>query len=400
MAEALFEKVADIQQQVPFIGHQILDIITAGMYDDPLMVYREYIQNSVDSIDAAVQEGKLHNGEEIISILISGLNRTIVIEDNGGGIPRAKARRLLLDLGSSPKDGSGQRGFRGIGRLGGLAYCDVVRFETRSAKGENITVVEWDRKRLDELTKQLNRDTTLIAIVKNITRTFTRAATEKDPHHFFRVQMVNVRRFHSDRLMDIKMIREYLSQVAPVPYDNQTFSFAKQLDKYFSIIPGYRGYNISLNGERIFRPYSDKIQISGGVTDEIGDIECFEFSTTHAEPLALGWYAKTSFKASLPSQVVMRGIRVRHGNLEVGDEYFLSPYFTERRFATWNIGEIQLCDHKVRPNARRDGFEQTPEYERFLEHASLSRKETKFIVPKVFYRAKLETEDRKETKGC
>ena len=87
--------------------------------------------------------------------------------------------------------------------------------------------------------------------------------------------------------------------------------------------------------------------------------------------LALGWYAKTNFKASLPSQVTMRGIRVRHGNVEVGDEYFLSPFFKERRFATWNIGEIQLYDHKIKPNARRDGFEQTSEYERFLEQASL-----------------------------
>jgi len=370
MAEALYEELADNQQQVPLIGHQILDIITSGMYDDPLMVYREYIQNSVDSIDAAVQEGKLHRGEETISILISGINRTIIIEDNGGGVPEAEARRILFNLGSSPKDGSGQRGFRGIGRLGGLAYCDLLRFETRSAETENVTVVEWDKKRLDDLARRLNRETSLITIVKNITRTFTRAATEKDPHHFFRVQMVNVRRFHSDKLMNIKIIREYLSQVAPVRYDDQKFSFAKTLDKYFSAISGYRGYSISLNGEMILRPYSDKIKISDGVTDEIGDIECFEFSTTHGEPLALGWYAKTSFKASLPSQVVMRGIRVRHGNIEVGDEYFLSPYFAERRFATWNIGEIQLCDHKVRPNARRDGFEQTPEYERFLEHAS------------------------------
>jgi hypothetical protein len=67
----------------------------------------------------------------------------------------------------------------------------------------------------------------------------------------------------------------------------------------------------------------------------------------------------------------MRGIRVRHGNIEVGDEYFLSPFFTEGRFATWNIGEIQIWNHSIKPNARRDGFEQTLEYERFLEQASI-----------------------------
>lgn len=371
MVRSLFEEVAEVQQKVPFIGYQILDIITSGMYDDPLMVYREYIQNAVDSIDIAVQEGDLPSGEGRISILISGLNRSVSIEDNGGGLSEANAKRVLLDLGCSPKDGSGQRGFRGIGRLGGLAYCDLLRFETRSSDEKIVTIVEWNKKCLDDLAKQINRKTSLVDIVKNITRIFTRKATEKDPQHFFRIQMENVQKFHSDKLMNTKMIREYLSQVAPVPYDSAKFSFAERLDKYFSVISGYKGYNITINGERILRPYSNKIQISDGVTDEIGDIECFEFSTTDGRPLALGWYAKTNFKASLPSQVSMRGIRVRHGNLEVGNEYFLSPFFTERRFATWNIGEIQLYDHKIRPNGRRDGFEQTFEYERFLEQASL-----------------------------
>jgi molecular chaperone HtpG len=384
MVEALYEKVADTQQNVPFVGYQVLDIVTAGMYDDPLMVYREYIQNSADSIDMAVQEGKLHQGEEIISILNSALTRSVIIEDNGGGIPEAKAKRVLLDLGCSPKDGTGQRGFRGIGRLGGLAYCDLVRFETRSAEGENVTVVEWDKKRLDDVIKQVNAETSLIDIVKKITRVFTREATGEDPKHFFRVQMVNVHRFHSDKLMNLKMIREYLSQVAPVPYDSYKFSFAERVYKYFCNISGYRGYNIHFNGEKIVRPYANKIEMSDGVIDEIEDVELFEFTTTDGKPLALGWFAKTGFRASLPSQVIMRGIRVRHGNLEIGDEYFLSPFFTERRFATWNIGEIQLYNHKVRPNARRDGFEQTPEYERFLEQASFLGRRFKYCVPKVF----------------
>jgi molecular chaperone HtpG len=371
MVRTLLEELAEVQQKVPFIGYQILDIITSGMYDDPLMVYREYIQNAVDAIDIAVQEGEFHLGEGRISILISGLNRSVSIQDNGVGLAEANAKRVLLDLGCSPKDGSGQRGFRGIGRLGGLAYCDLLRFETRSSDEKHVTIVEWNKKRLDDLTNQINRKTSLVEIVKNITQIFTRKANEQDPQHYFRVQMENVQKFHSDKLMNTKMIKEYLSQVAPVPYDTAKFSFAERLDKYFSVISGYKEYNITINGEKILRPYSNRFQISDGVTDEIGNIECFEFSTTDGKPLALGWYAKTNFKASLPSQVTMRGIRVRHGNLEVGDEYFLSPFFNERRFATWNIGEIQLYDHKIRPNARRDGFEQTSEYERFLEQASL-----------------------------
>jgi hypothetical protein len=64
----------------------------------------------------------------------------------------------------------------------------------------------------------------------------------------------------------------------------------------------------------------------------------------------------------------MRGIRVLQGNIEVGDEYFLADMFTERRFSTWNIGEIHL-NYALKLNARRDGFEPSAQYEVFLEQS-------------------------------
>jgi hypothetical protein len=56
--------------------------------------------------------------------------------------------------------------------------------------------------------------------------------------------------------------------------------------------------------------------------------------------------------------------------VEVGDEHFLEHLFPERRFALWHVGEVQLVDHLIKPNARRDGFEHTPDHEMFLEQAS------------------------------
>ena len=78
----------------------------------------------------------------------------------------------------------------------------------------------------------------------------------------------------------------------------------------------------------------------------------------------------TSFQSSLPKGISMRGIRVRHGNIEVGNERFLDHIFTEPRFATWHIGEIHL-NHNIKPNARRDGFEEGDDYERFLERIAV-----------------------------
>ncbi len=378
----LLSEIENLHNRKPFIGHQMLDIITSGMYDDPLMVYREYVQNSVDSIDTAVDQGKLSENGGRISIGISGQARSVYIEDNGVGLTNPEAISILVNLGCSPKEGSAQRGFRGIGRLGGLAYCDLLRFETRSAREEKIAIVEWDRRLLDELLKKINQKVGLDKVVTSIIRTSYRKPTENDAVHFFRVEMNNVHKFHSDILMNIKKVKEYLSQVAPVPYDNLNFSFAEKIQNYFSNVQGYKSYQINLNGEDIFRPYSNKIQVSTNVSDEIKDIECFEFSDTDGAPLALGWYAQTNFKGSLPPHVAMRGIRVRQGNIEIGDEFFLSNIYTERRFATWNIGEIQVWNHNIKPNSRRDGFEQSIDFERFLEQANILGRSLSFLCRK------------------
>ena len=43
------------------VGKFTLESLTTGMYSDPRIVYREYIQNSVDSIENAVAEGLMSN---------------------------------------------------------------------------------------------------------------------------------------------------------------------------------------------------------------------------------------------------------------------------------------------------------------------------------------------------
>ena len=44
----------------PIAGKFLLEILTKGMYSNPMHIYREYIQNSCDSIDKAVAAGVLN----------------------------------------------------------------------------------------------------------------------------------------------------------------------------------------------------------------------------------------------------------------------------------------------------------------------------------------------------
>jgi len=342
------------------------------MYSDPRMAIREYIQNAADSIDKAREQGFYRKDRPCIRLTLDGRERIITIEDNGLGINGRNAEAKLGSLGCSTKSGNGQRGFRGIGRLGGLTYCDLLRFETRQTASEPVHVVEWNGQALCEQvsTHKSNRELLTDAIQRIAFVSKRPGDLSLDPERFFRVRMINVHRFHADLMMNVKGLREYLSQTAPVSYKVDEFPFASQIETYMGAIPGYCSYEITLNGSGVVRPYRMQIDARERVSDQIQDIEFIECISRRGSLLCRGWFAKTNYLSALPQHMAMRGIRIRQGNIAVGDEYFLKEYFSESRFATWHIGELHVTP-LLKLNARRDGFEESEEYEEFLEWASV-----------------------------
>lgn len=119
-------------------GASILETLTTGMYKDPIIIYREYIQNACDAIDQAVREGLYEEQRQgSVHLFVDRDRRYVAIEDNGAGVPAAKFRRTVGDIANSSKEADKDKGFRGIGRLAGLAYCKRLVFTTRAA-GESI----------------------------------------------------------------------------------------------------------------------------------------------------------------------------------------------------------------------------------------------------------------------
>ena len=143
----------------PVAGKFLLEILTKGMYSNPMHVYREYIQNSTDAIDQAIASGILSADEAAIHINIDCGKQTITIRDNGCGISADLAREILLSIGDSLKNGVDERGFRGIGRLAGLAYAKEVQFATSSC-GESVkTVMTCDCEKMQRLLQKSNKET-------------------------------------------------------------------------------------------------------------------------------------------------------------------------------------------------------------------------------------------------
>lgn len=348
-------------------GRQILDIVTSGMYNEPLMIYREYVQNAADSIDSAISTGLLGQGKGRITIDVDGKERRVTIEDNGRGMIFSDARERLCSIGISSKDQIQHRGFRGIGRLGGLAYCENLTFETRASQDEPVTIVRWDGKALQNALRAEDAEDDVVAAINACVSVRTEKRLE-EPCHFFRVRMEGVNSFHCDDLMTLTAIREYISKVAPVPFSSELFSPAEEVLQHLREVPGYRTYNISVNGEPVFRPHQDDIEVTAKQIDRINGVKTFIISFEGRE-IGRGWLGETSLLGAIPPRIAMRGLRVLQGNIQIGDEKFFIDHFLEPRFASWYIGEVHLS-YSVKANARRDGFEHTKEYEAVLGWAS------------------------------
>lgn len=354
------------------IGKHTLESLTSGMYADPYVVFREYIQNATDSIDAAYKSRILKHGEDKITVSLNPAERQIVIEDNGLGIANEDAENTLVSIGNSRKSSANERGFRGIGRLSALSYCSELIFEA-SYSGENIgTRVTFNAKKLSDLLMATNDvDMSVIDVLQKVYFIDTFPSHETD--HYFRVILNGVE--ESSGLNRYDDVFDYLSQNVPVSYSPK-FSWGKEITKRLRS-EGYLEitYNIFLSfcGKTIpvFKPYKDEFLVDKGknITDRIKDISIIKIQQTSGELSAIGWLAQTNYLGSIYDKTV-KGIRLRKGNILIGDSQTLNVVFKDARFNGWSVGEIFAVDKHLIPNARRDNFEKNPAY--FSLHEQLA----------------------------
>lgn len=352
------------------IGKYTLESLTTGMYSDPKIIYREYIQNSVDSLEEAVRQNIIEANSMRIDIIVDDEASFISIRDNGIGIPSASAVSTLMNIGSSSKRHSNNRGFRGIGRLGGMSYCGQLVFTT-SAENESIkTIITFDCAKLRKLlVPGENEEMDLATVLDTVTQ--IKEEKEKKEKHYFTVEMFDVSNF-SD-LLNIESVKSYISQVAPLPYKTRRFVYASEIHKYLH----ENGYDIEefpiflgespTDLEPIYKPnrhryHSDRNKMKN---DEILSMKFFKVEV-EGELFALGWYGISNWLGSI-SEHEISGIRVRKGNILIGDNRTLNSIFKEARFNGWTQGELFIVTDKLVPNARRDDFEQNESYYSIME---------------------------------
>jgi len=187
--------------------------------------------------------------------------------------------------------------------------------------------------------------------------------------HYFQVELVNINA-ENTALLDKDAIREYLSFVAPVPYQNtfcyrtEVYAHAEEIDDKID------EYRITLDGEPLFKKYSTYIKSTGGdKIDDISGIEFFDIRGGNGKLLGWMWFGLSQFKGVLSKNNIMRGLRLRTANIQIGTEDALQKLFSEDRFNSYFVGEVFSLSEELIPNSQRDYFNETParvEFERIL----------------------------------
>lgn len=341
------------------IGKYTLESLTNGMYASPLDMYREYIQNAVDSFDDAIEAGIEYSDKLRIDITINAEDRSVVIRDNGCGIKADAAISTLLDIGNSQKSNQTARGFRGIGRLAGLSYCDKLTFKT-SYKGEECcTIIEFNAKLLKDL---LLPGTSESVSVEDVMDRIVTIHTDKETAYrrYFEVSLEGV--WEEAGLTNFDSVHDYLVEHAPI-YFSSSFKWGRTIEEKMRL-SGYSipKYHIFLNKTELFKAYedmfiSDRVKRNYDLIQDV-TIEAFYREKTLSAVL---WYADTSFFGTIIDNLV-KGIRIRQGNILIGDKGSCSSLFKEERFNGWMIGELYILDKEIIANSRRDGFEKNAAY--------------------------------------
>ncbi|RWP83810.1 MAG: molecular chaperone Hsp90 [Mesorhizobium sp.] len=351
------------------IGKDVLELVSSGMYVDPMTIYREYIQNAADAVDAARASGVLapHDPGRV-NVSVDSESRTVKIRDNGCGIPFPQFAQKLTALGGSAKRGTLARGFRGVGRLAGLGYAQELIFRARVAGETKVSQLSWDCRLLKSALREAGNDRGVAELIRSATR-LERVEIDDAPARFFEVEMRGIVRLQNDRLMSPSSISEYLSQVAPVPF-SPAFALGAELTELLSRHVDLGSLDIRINDaeEPVTRPHRDNFSLGDKHSVNFDGMSVVEVPGIDGNVAAVAWILHHEYDGALSTGALVRGLRLRTGNVQVGDHALLEDLFPEARFNAWSVGEVHVIDRRIVPNGRRDHFEQNAHFNNLVNH--------------------------------
>lgn len=353
-------------EQIPVTGKagkKLLKICMGDIYPNPMVVYREYVQNSCDSLQEAEGSNYFQSKtQKVVSIDIK--SNSITIHDRGIGVKNDDIEKSLIWLSYSNKTGQAI-GRYGIGRLTGAKYCDELVFET-SAIGESCkNTVRFDAKKAREILAS-NEEYEVQEVIEMVTTRFR--DNEDANQHFFRVTMNNVFERH---LLDEDLAKTYLADTVPVDYSTQFKDYIlnpafAQNSEFEDLYNSLTTCNVYLGGTPIRKSYDSSVINSSNQEERIGKARFLKIEND-GELLAWGWYSMTVSAKQFIGSVPFRKIRLRQLNMAVGDETYFDNLYDKDADSSYFVGEIFAVHKDIEPTTGREGLTDN-EYKKLFEH--------------------------------
>ncbi len=364
------------------IGKSILETITVALYENPIILFREYVQNSLDAYNKALKEGKNELNNFHVTINVDEKNKNIVIKDNGYGIDKEELfKERMLSIGRSDKiqDRTEYIGFRGIGRISSLPFCDKLIFRNKSQTSKIINECIWEGNKYRDKLDDENITDDLQKIISDIVKFETKNnVDEKNENHFFEVRIENYDEEIVHMLKD-ENFEKKLIRLLPLKY-NKDFKEAKEiLSKYKSFMnESIEKFMVSVkyNKKDIFKNYNKEYILDS-------EIQFWEISEKQKKCGAVGdkigllWFTFDRHPKSVKNDEYY-GILTRSKNVLMGEnDTFVKvadnshTYITTFREMAQTIrcvyGELLINSPNLRDNSRRDWFLPDP-HSRYLNN--------------------------------
>lgn len=352
-------------------GRSLLETITIALYENPIILFREYVQNSLDAYNKAVDDKKKEVKDFHVRIDIDTSCKKIVITDNGYGIDTPQEfRDRMLSIGGSDKarDRTRYIGFRGIGRISGWPFCKKLIFRSKAMNSDKINVCVWDGEKYRNLLDSEKIQDDLEAIIKKIVKIdLENAGHEGKDDHFFEVTLEGYAEEIEEMISD-KKFEEKLTRMLPLRYKNGFKGAKKIVDKYNAFMnePIERFMiAVKYNNQHLYKAYDDKFVLGsdivfwelrgkkkkdGSIGDKIG-VLWFTFDK-HLKSNNNDEY----YGVLTRSKNVLMGTNDTFAQVADDNKSYITTFREMAQALRGIYGELLINSSYLRDNSRRDWF--------------------------------------------
>jgi molecular chaperone HtpG len=350
-------------------------ILSQDLYPRKLEIVREYIQNASDAIDAfaAVSGIIKDDSEPVIKISVQG--RSLLIFDNGIGMDGEEVSKLRR-IAYSEKRAGQEAGYKGIGRLAGIAVADKLKISSTSYGDPGLHHFEFRAKEMrQEISenKKRNVNETASVVINRHTDLWATPIDRKDHYTIVEVRAISE---SCPELLDGKILKEYIGDIGPVDFSPEFKWGARLSQRLRQDVPDYSPKTVYLsmpNGERVkvFKPYVDSMVVA-----EPEYIEVLDPSNPN-NTLALCWFATKGQQVLdriRPAGKIFSvegddsrdkkrfaGLVYKLFGFSIGDRSLPVRTLWGQSFprALWFTGEIHIIDKEIVPTTDRSDFVET-----------------------------------------